>query len=40
MIYGCAMWMAQAASLQALGFFIMDRLALDAAAGCNWAPSR
>lgn len=29
MVYGSAMWMAQAASLQALGFFIMDRLALD-----------
>ena len=33
MIYGCAMWMAQAASLQSLSFYIMDRLGMDAAGG-------
>ena len=26
MLYGCAIWLCQAASLQALGFYVMDRL--------------
>ncbi|KAA5803921.1 MFS transporter [Alkalicaulis satelles] len=28
MIYGCALWLSQAASLQALSFYVMDRLAI------------
>lgn len=28
MIFGCALWLSQAASLQAIAFYIMDRLAL------------
>lgn len=36
-MYGCASWLVQAASLQAIGFFIMDRLALDTSAGLQLA---
>ena len=37
MLYGCAAWLVQAASLQAIGFFVMDRLALDTTAGLQLA---
>jgi len=33
MIYGCLIWMAQAAALQSLGFYIMDRLGADQSEG-------
>jgi len=33
MIYGCLLWMAQAAALQSLSFYIMDRLNADASQG-------
>lgn len=36
-MYGCASWLVQAASLQALGFFVMDRLELDTTAGLQLA---
>lgn len=36
-LYGCAAWLVQAASLQALGFFVMDRLDLDTTAGLQLA---
>lgn len=37
MIYGSAVWLAQAASLQAVGFYIMDRLALNPSEGLQLA---
>ncbi|HCY56532.1 MAG TPA: MFS transporter, partial [Oceanicaulis sp.] len=36
-LYGCAAWVVQAASLQAIGFFVMDRLELDTTAGLQLA---
>lgn len=33
MIFGCLIWLSQAASLQAIAFYIMDRLALDSDQG-------
>ncbi|MCW5725784.1 MAG: MFS transporter [Maricaulaceae bacterium] len=35
--YGCMMWLAQAAALQAIGFYVMDRMELDPAAGLQMA---
>lgn len=37
MIFGCALWLSQAASLQAIAFFMMDRLAVDPDQGLQLA---
>lgn len=37
MLYGCAMWLCQAASLQALSFYVMDRLDRSPAEGLELA---
>ncbi|MCC5996454.1 MAG: MFS transporter [Oceanicaulis sp.] len=37
MIYGCALWLSQAASLQALSFYVMDRLEIGPEEGLQLA---